>query len=50
MANMAEDRSGRGAVDPDGQWEAARSLAFSRWQTLWLDHPAAVREAHAAAG
>jgi polar amino acid transport system permease protein len=35
MANMAEIV--RGAVEsiPTGQWEAARSLAFSRRQTLW---------------
>ena len=36
MANMAEIVRGAVQSIPTGQWEAARSLAFSRRQTLWL--------------
>jgi polar amino acid transport system permease protein len=35
MANMAEIVRGAVQSIPTGQWEAARSLAFSRRQTLW---------------
>ena len=36
MANVSEIV--RGAVNsiPSGQWESSESLAFSRWQTLWM--------------
>ena len=36
MANMAEIVRGAVQSIPTGQWEAARSLAFSRRQTLWM--------------
>lgn len=36
MANMAEIVRGAVQSIPTGQWEAARALAFSRRQTLWL--------------
>ena len=35
MANMAEIVRGAVQSIPTAQWEAARSLAFSRRQTLW---------------
>lgn len=36
MANVSEIVRGAVRSIPDGQWEAAESLAFSRRQTLWM--------------
>ena len=49
MANMAEIVRGAVQSIPTAQWEAARSLAFSRRADAVEDHPAAVRQADAAA-
>ena len=36
MANVSELVRGAVRSIPHGQWEAAESLAYTRWQTLWL--------------
>ncbi len=36
MANVSELVRGAVRSIPYGQWEAAESLAYTRWQTLWL--------------
>ena len=43
MGNISEIVRGAVLSIPTGQWESAEGLAFTRSQTLRLDHPAAVR-------
>ena len=46
MANISEVVRGAVQSVPTAQWEAARSLAFTRRQILVGDHPAPVLQAH----